>query len=206
MMDDARLALVRVSAALSPGSSAELRSALRDAVDVADGDAVEEVILQGYLFAGYPAALNAFKLWRETSARAAPEPVSDDPAAWAQRGPEVLGIVYGDQAARLRENAAALHPDLERWALLEGYGKVLGRAGLDLATRELCIAALLASLDAEPQLYAHLRGALNAGASEEDVDDALRVAALGMTPQRARSAREVWTRVRERRRERSRES
>jgi alkylhydroperoxidase/carboxymuconolactone decarboxylase family protein YurZ len=87
--------------------------------------------------------------------------------------------------------------------LNEGYGKVLGRSGLDLATRELCIAALLAGMDAEPQLYAHLRGALNAGAGEDDVEEALREAALGITPERARAAREVWSRVRERRRERN---
>ncbi len=202
-MDEKRLALVRVSAALSPCSTADLRVALREAVDVADPDEVEEVILQGYLFAGYPAALNAFRLWREASGRAAPAPVEDDMELWSTRGPEVFGVVYGDQAARLRENAAALHPDLERWALNEGYGKVLGREGLDLATRELCIAGLLASLDAEPQLYAHLRGALNAGAEEQDVEDALREAARGMTPERARAARDVWQRVRERRRDRT---
>ena len=202
-MDEARLALVRVSAALSPGSSADLRSALRDAAEHADPAAVEEVLLQGYLFAGYPAALNAFRLWREASGRPAPAPVADDPAQWAERGLDVFARVYGAAAERLRENVAALHPDLERWALNEGYGKVLGRPGLDLATRELCVAALLASLDAEPQLYAHLRGALETGASEEEVDDALREAARGMTPERAREARDVWTRVRERRRERS---
>jgi 4-carboxymuconolactone decarboxylase len=202
-MDEARRALVRISAALSPCSTADLRGALRDAVGVADADAVEEVLLQGYLFAGYPAALNAFRLWREASGRDAPPAVSDDAISWGERGLEVFGIVYGAQAARLREKVAALHPDLERWALNEGYGKVLGRPGLDLATRELCIAALLASLDAEPQLYAHLRGALNAGASEEDVEDALREAGRSMTPERARSTRDVWARVRERRRERS---
>ena len=202
-MDDARLALVRISAALSPCSTADLRSALRDAVDVADGAAVEEVLLQGYLFAGYPAALNAFRLWREVSGSSAPAPVADDPSSWPERGLAVFGRVYGGQGARLRENVAALHPDLERWALNEGYGKVLGRPGLDLATRELCIVALLASLDAEPQLYAHARGALNAGATEDEVYAALRAAEPGTTPERVRVAREVWARVRARRRDRS---
>lgn len=202
-MDDARLALVRVSAALSPCSAADLRGALKEAADAARAEEVEEVLLQAYLFAGYPTALNAFKLWREVSGRAAPAPVADDAQVWAVRGPEVFGVIYGEQSERLRGNVAALHPDLERWALNEGYGKVLGRPGLDLATRELCIAALLAGMDAEPQLYAHARGALNAGASEDDVEEALREAARGITPERARVAREVWARVRERRRERS---
>ena len=48
--------------------------------------------------------------------------------------------------------------------LAEGYGKVLGRPGLALEVRELCIVAILAGQDAAPQLYAHLRGALNVGA------------------------------------------
>ena len=202
-MDEARRALVRVSAAISPCSTVDLRSALREAVDGADAEQVEEVLLQAYLFAGYPAALNAFRIWRETSGRPAPPPVADDAAMWAERGLEVFGRVYGDQAERLRRNVSGLHPDLERWALNEGYGKVLGRAGLDLATRELCIAALLASLDAEPQLYAHLRGALNAGATEDEVEDALREAGRGMNAERARAARDTWARVRERRRDRT---
>jgi 4-carboxymuconolactone decarboxylase len=202
-MDEARLALVRVSAALSPCSAADLRGALKSALDAADPLQVEEVLLQAYLFAGYPTALNAFRQWREVSGRAAPAPVADDAEVWARRGPDVFAVIYGEQSERLRGNVAALHPDLERWALNEGYGKVLGRPGLDLATRELCIAALLAGMDAEPQLYAHARGALNAGASEDDVEETLREAAHGISPERARAAREVWARVRERRRDRN---
>ena len=201
-MDEARVALVRVAAAMSPWSAADLRNALKQAAESADAAEVEEVLLQAYLFAGYPAALNAFRVWREVSGRAAPAPVPDDAELWARRGADVFGVGYGELGERLRENVAGLHPDLERWALNEGYGKVLGRAGLDLATRELCIGALLAGMDAEPQLYAHLRGALNAGATEDDVEETLREAAHGMKPERARAAREVWSRVRERRRER----
>ena len=197
-MDDARLALVRVSTALSPCSAVDLRGALKDAVGVAEPDAVEEVLLQSYLFAGYPAALNGFRLWREASGREAPNATPDDPAQWATRGQDVCRQVYAGQYERLRANVAALHPDMERWMLNEGYGKVLGRPGLDLATRELCIAALLATMDAGPQLYAHLRGALNAGASEDDVEVALREAGRGISPERSRAARDVWARVRDR--------
>ena len=202
-MVEARLALVRVAAALSPCSNADLRVALRAAAEHADPDAVEEVLLQSYLFAGYPAALNGFRLWREASGRAAPAATPDDAALWPERGAEVCRRVYAGQYERLRANVAGLHPDMERWMLHEGYGKVLGRPGLDLATRELCIAALLAGMDAEPQLYAHLRGAINAGATEDEVEEALREAGHGISPERSRVSREVWARVRERRRERS---
>jgi 4-carboxymuconolactone decarboxylase len=202
-MDEARLALVRVSAALSPCSTADLRTSLREAAESAEPAQVEEVLLQGYLFAGYPAALNAFRLWREASGREAPAATEDDARLWSERGQDVCRRVYAGQYERLRANVAALHPDMERWMLNEGYGKVVGRPGLDLATRELCIAALLATMDAEPQLYAHLRGAINAGATEDDVEAALREAGRGVSAERARVARDVWARVRERQRERS---
>ena len=110
----------------------------------------------------------------------------------------VCEAVYAGQYARLRKNVARLHPDMERWMLTEGYGKVLGRPGLELKVRELCIVALLAGQDAAPQLHSHLRGALNVGASPEEVEAALEVACGAVAPERAAAAREVWDAVRRR--------
>lgn len=197
-MTESTRALVDLSAALSAGS----REGLVDAIDraaAADPVGAEEVLLQSYLFLGYPAALNAFKVWRERTGRAAPTPTEDDWAGWRVRGEQVCARVYGGQYERLRGNVAALHPDMERWMLTEGYGKVLGRPGLALPVRELCIAALLAGLDAEPQLYAHLRGALETGATVVEVEEALDLACRRITPERAAAARAVWARVRDRR-------
>ena len=47
------------------------------------------------------------------------------------RGEEVCRTVYGGQYEGLRRNVRDLHPDMERWMVVEGYGKVLGRPGLD---------------------------------------------------------------------------
>lgn len=198
-MDEATRALVRVSAAMSPCGASDLREALRHAAAAAPPEQVEEVLLQGYLFAGYPASLNALRVWREVSGRSAGEPGAHDPETWRRRGAEVCATVYGGQYQRLRGNVAALHPDMERWMIEEGYGKVLGRPGLDLRTRELCIAALLVGMKAEPQLYSHLRGALNAGAAVADVEEMLREVGRGVSAERRAAALEVWQRVRERR-------
>jgi 4-carboxymuconolactone decarboxylase len=54
--------------------------------------------------------------------------------------------------------------------LEEGYGKVLSRPHMDLKVRELCIIGVLVGLDAPQQLYSHLRGALNVGATPEEVE------------------------------------
>lgn len=175
-MTDTERALIRLSGALAASDRDILRVEMERARDTAPQEKVEEVILQSYLFLGFPAALNAFALWRRVSGRPAPE-VAPSPEeswdAWTDRGEGVLGAVYGGQYGALRSNIRDLHPDMERWMVAEGYGKVLGRPGLDLRTRELCIAALLAVLGAPKQLYSHLRGALNVGAEPDEIREAL---------------------------------
>lgn len=188
-------ALVAVSAALAARSPQALDAALRLAAAQARREEVEEALLQSYLFLGYPAALEAFARWREVSGLPAPGATAD-PGPWDERGAAVCRTVYAGQYESLKANVRLLHPDMERWMVSEGYGKVLGRPGLPLDTRELCIAALLAVLDTPRQLYAHLRGALNAGASEAEVSRTLELAgAVSGSVARAR-AEETWASVR----------
>ena len=56
-------------------------------------------------------------------------------------------------------------PDLDRWMVWEGYGKVLSRTGVPSVVRELCTCAALVVTGDIVQLHSHLRGAINAGAS-----------------------------------------
>jgi len=198
-MNDATRVLIEVSGALAGGSAGRLDAALRAAIGVAEPEAVEEALLQSYLFLGYPAALRGLSAWRRVSELPALAEPAKDSAAWEKRGEKICALVYGGQYERLRANIAALHPDMERWMVVEGYGKVLGRPGLDLITRELCIVALLASQDSGPQVYSHLRGALNAGADESDVDEAVRRLLGSLPAERARVLSEQWSMVRARR-------
>ncbi len=202
MNAEATEGLVRLSAALARREPVELREAMTGCAGAADPRAVEEVILQSYLFLGYPIALNAFALWREVSGLQAGEGVRDSWEAWEVRGREVCRTVYGGQYEGLRRNVRALHPDMERWMVAEGYGKVLGRPELELAQRELCIVGLLAVLGASRQLHSHLRGALNAGATVEEVEKALSVAGDFMSPGEKAEAERVWDRVKRRHPER----
>lgn len=196
-LDSRRTALVSVSAGLAVRDPEGLEQALAAAAASAPHEEVEEVILQSYLFLGYPVALNGFAAWRRL-APALPDGVADDLDAWRRRGEDVCQAVYGGQYPRLRENVRGLHPDMERWMVGEGYGKVLGRPGLSLQDRELCIVALLAVLDVPTQLYSHLRGALNVGASATEVEGALAVAAARSPADVRARAQETWRAVRSR--------
>lgn len=191
-------ALVRVSAALATRDPERIDEALALARGAIESTAVEETLLQSYLFLGYPAALDAIGRWRALGAAPPPTAAPEDWASWAMRGEEVCERVYGAQYARLRDNVRELHPDLERWMVVEGYGKVLGRRGLSLDARELCIAALLAVLDAPRQLYSHLRGAVNVGATSAGVAAALAIAEEYMAEETRGRAYAVWADVRTR--------
>lgn len=199
-------ALVALSAAVAAGDGSRVAACLDEAALRADPVSVEETILQSYLFVGFPAALNALALWRERRRGVAAPVEGADPARWAERGEGVCRTVYGGAYPALRSGVAALHPDVEAWMVQEGYGKVLGRPGLALGIRELCIVGLLAAQDAPRQLHSHLRGALHAGEDASRVEAALEVAlaeaARAVVDRRGRQEghRGVWAVVRDRHR------
>ena len=120
------------------------------------------------------------------------QPTPEDPTTWRARGEKVCARVYAGQYDRLRANIARLHPDMERWMLEEGYGKVLGRPAVDLKVRELCIASVLVGLDAPQQLYSHLRGAFNVGATIEEIETTVEIACTHTTLAAKENARKAW--------------
>jgi 4-carboxymuconolactone decarboxylase len=82
--------------------------------------------------------------------------------------------------------------------VVDAYGKILGRPGLDSKKRELCTLAAIAMQNAPRQLHAHLRGALNTGSTREDVDAVLAIVEADLNPDRALKVWELWADVRER--------
>ena len=195
-IEGGRRALIALSAALGTRDGGVIRRAMEDAARGADATAAEEAILQAHLFVGFPDALNALGVWREVSGRRAPASLGEDAAGWTARGEEVCERVYGANYLKLRENVRALHPDVDDWMVTGGYGRVIGRPGLDLPTRELCIAALLAVWNVPRQLHSHLRGALNAGASVAEVDGAVEIACGFVDGARAEGIRGLWGEIR----------
>jgi 4-carboxymuconolactone decarboxylase len=191
--------LVRLAAVLAAGSETEVRTHLEHAAAIVRPEWVEEVILQTYLFGGFPRALNGMREWRRVSGRAAPR--ADDGerfgdfAAWETRGEGTCATVYGPFYARLRHNIRELHPALDAWMIVEGYGKVLSRPGLDLARREVCIVAACVAAGQVRQLHSHLHGALHAGAAPEAVGGALDALAGLLPPHDLARCRQLWARV-----------
>lgn len=195
-LDEATKALVILSATVTGGNDREIREAIVRAAAEIPAVWVEELLLQSYLFAGFPRALNAMREWR----RVTPEAVSDtalgDIQQWRADGEATCAAVYGSMYERLRSNIRTLHPLLDDWMITEGYGKVLSRPGLDLPRRELCIVAACAGAGQDRQLHSHLHGALNVGVDPIVIDHVLDALTERLDAERATSARMLWARVR----------
>jgi 4-carboxymuconolactone decarboxylase len=194
-------ALCRLAATIAVGSEPDVRRAMRDVVERAvRPEWVEEVVLQSYLFAGFPRALNAAREWRRESGRAAPhesqELTPKQVKAWRAAGEKTCETVYGAFYDRLRHNIRELHPALDEWMIVEGYGKVLARPALDLARRELCIVAICAAAAQDRQLHSHLHGARNAGATPDEIEGALATAKDFLDADARKRVRLLWARVR----------
>ena len=200
-LDDETRCLIRAAANVTAGDEQTVRTALTEAEQRVRPDWVEELLLQTYLFAGFPRALNAMREWRRVSGREAPAVTVAGHAdraqldTWRRAGERTCEQVYGESYRRLRVNIRSLHPELDEWMIVEGYGKVLSRPGLDLARRELCIIAACAAAGQDRQLHSHLRGALNVGVAEHVVDATLTELAPLIPNDGMTRARLLWARV-----------
>jgi len=201
-LDQQTLALVRIAAATATGDEARLRARMIAARAVEVPPLwVEELLLQSFLNVGYPLALVAFGVWRAVAGppRDTGESIAHPEwGRWTERGVEACSEVYGRTYHKLLLNLRALHPAIEPLVVVDAYGKILGRPGLDSKRRELCTLAAIAMQNAPRQLHAHLRGALNTGSSRADVDAVLAVVELDLTKERALQLWEMWSDVRER--------
>jgi 4-carboxymuconolactone decarboxylase len=210
-LDSVTAALVRQSARITAGSEAEIREGFVECLAAGVSQRwQEELVLQSYLFAGFPRALNAAREWRRSQPRVAgrvgerksgplfadgPNEGYADVFDWRTRGEATCATVYGEFYEKLRGNIRALSPALDEWMIVEGYGKVLSRSGLDLGRRELCIVAACAAAGQDRQLHSHLHGALNAGVAADVMREALDVLSGVVAAETLERARLLLARV-----------
>ena len=200
-MDGETRGLLRVALAIFDTPEAQLGEWMAEARRAATPALwVEELLLSSVLYVGFPRALVAVGVFR----RLEPQPAAGSEPAdyerwreWRARGEATCRVVYGKHYDQLRHNVRALHPALEEWMIVDGYGKTLSRPGLDLMRRELCSVGMLVAQRAPRQLLSHLRGALNAGATPAQLDEVLEIAEqMAVAPDVLAVARDLWQELR----------
>ncbi len=174
-------------AAVASQATAKL-DVLAEAVDgyVERGGSVErlyETLLQTYLFAGFPAAIEGLRIASEiASARGIQLPHTRsepyDVEQYRTRGRQCFWLIYGESSSRVHSQIDSLSQELAEWIIIEGYGKVLSRPSLlGILDRERAAIAALAAGGWKRQLRAHLRAFAQLGGSPDDALDTLSIAA-----------------------------
>ena len=95
------------------------------------------------------------------------EPTGDERL---DRGRELAELHLGEGVI---ERWRAVSPDLEELGSAFGFSDLWGRPGLSRRDRSIVAMAITATLRAEPQLGWHIRGALGAGVTPDEVREVL---------------------------------
>jgi 4-carboxymuconolactone decarboxylase len=83
---------------------------------------------------------------------------------------EVMGDDFVDRAL---ENTDAFSEPMQEYINNHGWGSTWQREGIDLKTRSLVTVAMLTALRAPKELQGHIRGALNNGATVEEIREVI---------------------------------
>lgn len=87
-------------------------------------------------------------------------------------------ILWGDNRAAIERSLEQLDSDLAELIFNVAYDSVLARPTLDLRTRELLAITALLSSGGESELKTHMRGALNCGASLDELKETVLQASI----------------------------
>jgi alkylhydroperoxidase/carboxymuconolactone decarboxylase family protein YurZ len=131
--------------------------------------AIYETILQCYLFLGFPRMIEAGLAFNQVFGDLADsneiKSISvEESEKWFQNGSDLCRKVYGKNYDRLKKRFLSVSPEIFRWMVVEGYGKVLSRPGLTQIERELAEVTALIVDNRQRQLISHVIGSLNVGA------------------------------------------
>ena len=96
-----------------------------------------------------------------------------------ERGLSKLREIDAGQVAQIAASLKDVAPDFATYLVEFPFGDLYSRPGLDLRSRELAaVAALTALATAQPQLRAHIHGALNVGCTREAVVEVIMQTAI----------------------------
>lgn len=160
-----------------PQLKLHLNGALNAGCSIAE---IQEVLLQMSVYSGFPSAVNGMNALKEVLQKRKgngikdPEGVSQKSTIPKGKTRLDVGISQLDKLKavdleKLQQAYKDVSPDFIQYVLEYGFADILARPGLDYKTREMATIAALTALGVTDQLKLHIRGAINLGASKEDI-------------------------------------
>jgi 4-carboxymuconolactone decarboxylase len=96
-----------------------------------------------------------------------------------EKGRATFAEIHGERGDSALAKLNDVAPDIPRFIVEFGFADIYSRPGLDLKSRQLATIAGLTTLGhAQPQLRAHVHGALNVGCSPAEIVEVITQMAL----------------------------
>lgn len=133
---------------------------------------IREALLKGAALGGLPKTINSLTQLKNVTPDSLREKSTQRPPLGdLDRGASFFDAVYGKISPRVRNQMASAYPDLAQYAINHVYAPLLSYTKI-LSPKEtsLVVIACLIPQDVNPQLKGHLKGALNNGATKEEVE------------------------------------
>lgn len=179
----ATLAMVTALGNQSNSVEAHVEGALRAGATETE---IKELLMQMTVYVGYPKTLAAVTAAQQTFTNlkqrgipaASPQPdlesrrQAESNEARYRRGLEALNQISKSSGEAVVKSFEDIAPDLGRYIVEFSYGDIFSRPNLDLKTRELATVSALTGLNttaSELPLKVHINGALNVGASRQEI-------------------------------------
>lgn len=155
-----------------------------------------ELTLQGYLFLGFPAAIEALGT---LDGLVPPAQKRRELSLFlrVKKGRKTCRRIYREKFSALMEDLSQKSPELAGWVIEEGYGKVFSRRGVSLRRRELFAAALLSANGFPKQLFAHLRALTGFGEKPKSLAVLVREASRALPASRQKKIEQALKLLRE---------
>jgi 4-carboxymuconolactone decarboxylase len=191
-----------LSAAMAAKDEKAIRLIMQWALDSnISNRTINEIILQSHLFLGFPAMIEASRLFAELNHRKhnrnhLPTAYNSKMCrAWNNDGLKKIRKIYGTAFDRLVSYINSFSPQVLTWMINDGYGQVLSRPGASFKLREISVVATLTVTSYKNQLSAHIRGALNLGVQPDLIERTINNCRFFCRSANIRSALEILTEV-----------
>lgn len=136
---------------------------------------IREAIYQCAPYIGYPKTLNALGIMNEVfKEKDISLPLENQSTVTDEnrfeKGKAIQDALYGGEIKEMMSSLPGKFKDyVPRFLTETNFGDYYTRGGLDIKTRELLMYCVLATLGAEFQLKAHVRGCIKAGNTKEEL-------------------------------------
>lgn len=188
-LNDRQAAIVQIASRTAAGSLDSLYASHDKALDsTLTVNEAKEVMVHSYAYCGFPRALQGLNTFVRVLDGRKSRGVVDNYGRAAtpldpkrdkyEHGREILSEISGIPADAPQPAYAVLSPEIEVFLKEHLFSDLFERDVLSYADREVATVAVIASLGkgVEPMLAGHSKIAMRLGASQEDIDEIVRMA------------------------------